>query len=168
MKYLLVSCLALFIISGCNDEPVVRSSVKAEVNRVLDNWHNAAAESYFERYFNHFINDSAIFMGTDATEYWNVPEFKDYARDPFARNSGWKFVPVRRHIYISESGKTAWFDEALDSEAFGLARGSGVLVKADTTWKIAHYNLSIPIPNSIVYDVVDRIQTAEDSVRSIE
>jgi hypothetical protein len=33
------------------------------------------------------------------------------------------------------------------------------LVKNENEWKIAHYNLTIPIPNSIVDDVVQQIET---------
>lgn len=159
MRYLIPFCLALFIITSCNNKPTVdKAAAKAKINNVLDDWHNAAAEADFDRYFGHFANDSSIFMGTDASEYWTVPEFKDYARKPFAAGDAWSFAPVERHIYISESGKVAWFDESLDSPAFGITRGSGVVVKADTTWKIVHYNLSLPIPNAIVNDLVDQIK----------
>ena len=52
----------------------------------------------------------------------------------------------------------AWFDEALDTPNLGPARGSGVLVRTAETWKIAHYDLSVPIPNELMKEVKERIE----------
>lgn len=158
MRYIFIFCLLTVSLAGCSQRSLHTASAKAKINRVLNDWHHAAANGDFERYFSHFA-DRAIYMGTDADEYWTVSEFKKYARKPFSDDTGWKFTSVRRHVYISESGKVAWFDEYLKSRAFGLVRGSGVLVRTDTTWKIVHYNLSLPVPNSIVYEVVELIKT---------
>lgn len=130
------------------------------MNAVLDDWHNAAAEADFERYFNHFHSDSAIFMGTDATERWTIAEFKPWSKPYFERGKAWSFTPVERHVFFSKNGKTSWFDEALDTPNLGPARGTGVLIKEDTTWKIVHYNLSIPIPNIIADTVVKQVEEA--------
>ncbi len=51
----------------------------------------------------------------------------------------------------------AWFDEALDTPNMGPCRGSGVLVRAGDTWRIAQYNLSVPIPNDLVDEFTKRI-----------
>jgi len=156
-----ILALVLFITASCNpDEAGNVYTSREDINRVLDDWHKAAAEADFERYFSHFTGDSAIFMGTDATERWTVAEFKPWSKPYFDRGDAWNFTPVERHVYISENGRTAWFDESLDTPNLGPSRGSGVLVHSDTTWKIAHYNLSIPIPNEIVDDVVDQIDAA--------
>jgi hypothetical protein len=40
----------------------------------------------------------------------------------------------------------------------GPCRGSGVLVKQDGAWKIAQYNLSVPIPNDLMKDFKARIE----------
>lgn len=131
-----------------------------EVNRVLDDWHNAAAEGDFQRYFNHFENDSSIFMGTDATERWTVAEFRPWSQPHFEDDGvAWNFTPTFRKVYFSENGLVSWFDEELDTPNLGPSRGSGVLVNKDGEWKIAHYNLTIPIPNSIADDVVDQIES---------
>ncbi|NGP88952.1 nuclear transport factor 2 family protein [Aliifodinibius halophilus] len=130
------------------------------VNRVLDDWHAAAADADFERYFNHFASDSAIFMGTDATERWTVAEFRPWSKPYFDRGKAWSFTPVERHLYFSENGTTAWFDEALDTPNLGPARGTGVLISKGGEWKIAHYNLSIPIPNAIADTVIKQVEQA--------
>lgn len=40
----------------------------------------------------------------------------------------------------------------------GLCRGSGVLVRIGSAWKIAQYNLSIPIPNRLTKQLVKQIE----------
>ena len=133
---------------------------KKIVNSTLDDWHDAAEQADFDRYFGHFASDSAIFMGTDATERWTVAEFRPWAKPYFDRGEAWNFTPVERYVYFSDNGKTAWFDESLDTPNLGPARGSGVLVQQNGSWKITHYNLSIPIPNAIVDTVVKQVDRA--------
>ena len=43
----------------------------------------------------------------------------------------------------------AWFDELLDTW-MQLCRGSGVAVKTEDGWRIAHYVLSMTMPNEEV------------------
>lgn len=152
----------LFMLAvGCSSDATRSMEVnKKAVDAVLDDWHEAAAMANFDQYFNHFASDSAIFLGTDASERWTVSEFKDYAKPHFDSGDAWNFTPVERHIYISDNGKTAWFDESLDTPNLGPARGSGVLKLRNEKWKIAHYNLSIPIPNDIVDTVVKQVEEA--------
>ena len=151
--------LVVLCFVGCGPKQEKPPST-ATVHAVLDDWHKAAAEANFKRYFNHFASDSAIFMGTDATERWTIAEFKPWSKPYFDRGEAWSFVPVQRHVYFSDAGSTAWFDESLDTPNLGPARGTGVLVRQDTTWKIAHYNLSIPIPNAIADTVVKQVERA--------
>lgn len=146
------------MISGCQPANKHRRPSSQVVNAVLDDWHDAASRADFDRYFNHFESDSAIFLGTDATERWTVAQFKPWAKPYFDRGKAWDFTPIERHVYFSDSGSTAWFDEALDTPNLGPARGTGVLVYKSGEWKIAQYNLSIPIPNAIVDTVVKQVQ----------
>lgn len=124
-----------------------------KVAAVLDDWHQAAAAADETRYFAHFA-PNGVFLGTDATERWTVSEFRDYAHPHFAKNKAWSFHPHHRHIDFASDGSVAFFDEALDTPNLGPARGSGVLVRLKGVWKIAQYNLSIPIPNALASDVV--------------
>lgn len=157
--YFFLGILSLMTIVSCENE-MGPPEAKQQVNTVLDDWHHAAADADFERYFSHFASDSAIFMGTDATERWTVAEFKPWSKPYFDRGDAWNFTPVERHVYISDNGQIAWFDEKLDTPNLGPARGTGVLVQQDTTWKISHYNLSIPIPNAIADTVVQQVEEA--------
>ena len=54
--------------------------------------------------------------------------------------------------------KVAWFDEALETPNLGPCRGSGVLIATQAGWKIAQYNLSIPVPNDLVDEFKKRIE----------
>lgn len=133
------------------------SEARAEVAAVLDALHRAAAEADFDAYFGLYARE-AVFLGTDATERWTRPEFEAYARPYFEAGRGWSYEPVERHVRVAESGRTAWFDERLLNESLGETRGSGVLVRQDGAWRVAQYNLTIPVPNEIAAEVVARIR----------
>jgi len=135
------------------------SSDEARVSEVLDALHQAASDADFDRYFGLYARDF-IFLGTDATERWDRAQFMDYARGPFSEGRGWTYTPLERHVYIAPDGQTAWFDERLDNENLGETRGTGALVKEDGEWKIAQYNLTIPVPNDLAREFVARIRAA--------
>ena len=65
---------------------------------------------------------------------------------------------LQRHARVPPDRKVAWFDEALETPNLGPCRGSGVLIATDAGWKIAQYNLSIPIPNDLVDEFKKRIE----------
>ena len=110
----------------------------------LDDFHDAAARADEERYFAHFSQDAA-FLGTDATERWDVASFRTFAHPYFARGKAWAFHATRRAIVVR--GDAAWFDEDLATDTLGPARGSGVLVFRDGRWLVAQYVLSVTVPN---------------------
>jgi hypothetical protein len=129
------------------------------VGRVLDELHDAASKADGHRYFALFAPD-AVFLGTDASERWPIDEFKVYAQARFDTGTGWTYTlkAGRRFITIDQGGGVAWFDELLENAKYGTCRGSGVLRKFDGQWKIAQYNLSIPIPNDLAAEVVKTIR----------
>jgi ketosteroid isomerase-like protein len=129
----------------------------ADVNRVMDDWHKAAADADEARYFG-FAAPEFVFLGTDATERWDLASFRAFAHPYFAKGKAWTFLPRDRHVTLSPGGDVAWFDEKLDSASYGECRGSGVLRKIGGSWKIAHYNLTIPIPNELAKEFVARIR----------
>lgn len=149
-------CLALLTATPDAGTPAATTPIAA-VNAVLDDWHKAAAQADEARYFGHFTPD-AVFLGTDATERWTRDEFRAWAKPYFSKGKAWSFTSVSRHVSFSRDGAVAWFDEALFTPNMGPARGSGVLVKDGGTWKIAQYNLSIPIPNDLMDDFKTRIE----------
>ncbi|WP_350289197.1 nuclear transport factor 2 family protein [uncultured Croceitalea sp.] len=138
-----------------------QESEKQLINDVLDSWHKAAAEANFEAYFDKMTKDG-VFLGTDATENWQNQEFKDYSKPHFDKGRAWSFTAVERNIYLAETEHFAWFDELLDTQ-MKLCRGSGVLQKVNGTWKIAHYVLSIAVPNENVTELIS-IKKESDSI----
>jgi ketosteroid isomerase-like protein len=130
---------------------------RSEVAALLDDWHDAAADADETRYFGHMSPDF-VFLGTDATERWDVPAFRAFAHPYFAKGKAWTFTPRERHVMLSPRGDVAWFDEKLDSATYGECRGSGVVRRVGGEWKVAHYNLTIPIPNDLAKEVVAKIR----------
>lgn len=153
-----ISILFLFCISGYTQN---NDSVKKAVNTIIDSWHEAASKADFENYFN-LMSENAIFIGTDATENWNKKEFEKYAKPHFDKGKAWGFKSLERNIYFSTDKKTAWFDELLDTQ-MKICRGSGVLIKVKNQWKIAHYVLSISIPNELSNQVI-QLKTDSDNI----
>lgn len=136
------------------------------INRLLDAFHAAAARSDFNGYFDLFSPDG-VFIGTDASERWTIPEFKAYAQGPFAAGKGWAYRPRERHVTITHAVCRcyAWFDEILDSPSYGTSRGVGVVVRTPSGWKIEQYALSFPIPNDMAKDVTEQIKAHEGKAK---
>ena len=80
------------------------------------------------------------------------PDFSEYVAARFA-DGGWSYRSVERQVNIA--GDVAWFDEIVFSESSGRFRGTGVLVKQDGSWKIAHYALSFLVFNENWQDVIE-------------
>lgn len=129
---------------------------EARVGAVLDAWHAAAAAADEATYFSFFAPD-AVFLGTDPGERWTADAFRAFAHPYFAKGKAWSFRSIERHVAVAADGHTAWFDERLATEKMGECRGTGVLVRQDGAWKIALYDLTIPIPNALTSDFVKRI-----------
>jgi len=119
------------------------------VEQVLDNLHLYAAEANAKKYIDLFA-DGAVFFGTDISERWPKVEFSNYATDRMSSGTGWTYFMKERNIYFSNDHKTAWFDEILTNKGYGEFRGTGVLKRVGTQWKIVQYNLLLPIPNNLM------------------
>lgn len=142
-------------------------SAQESIDNLLTQWHKAAEEANFDAYFSYFA-ENAHFIGTDASENWNVKEFKRYAKSSFESAPAWKFVPIERNIEMSQNEQFAWFDEILTSDHLGVCRGSGVLVIEQGEWKIVHYVLSLIIPNALAREVAEFKKKADaESVNGI-
>lgn len=132
----------------------------AAVAAVLDDFHDAADKGDKARYLGHFTEDG-VFLGTDDWERWPLPVFRDYVEKRFQGGKGWSYRAVERHVRVAEDGGTAWFDEIVESAKWGRFRGTGVLLKRDGQWKVAHYALSFLIPNAVGEEVSRLAQAAE-------
>jgi hypothetical protein len=154
--------LLTIIFIGCKSNKGDNKIEEARINNTLDSFNIAAAKADYNSYFNYFTDD-ATFIGTDATERWDKKTFMAWAKPHFDRGKAWNFTSIVRHIYFDKSGNTAWFDELLNTQ-MKICRGSGVLIKQDTTWKIAQYVLSITVPNSKLDPTIKTKALIEDSI----
>jgi hypothetical protein len=133
---------------------------KISIDKVLNSFHQAAADSKEKPYFD-LLSEDAIFLGTDASERWTKEAFKAFVVPYFSKGEGWLYTPLKRNISFRESNKFAFFDELLSSKTYGTCRGSGVLIKTKHGWKISQYNLSIPMPNGIAKALVKQVKDFE-------
>jgi ketosteroid isomerase-like protein len=129
-----------------------QTAEQADISALLNQWHLFASKADFEGYFD-LLTAEAVFVGTDAAEVWNKQEFMEFSRPYFEQGKAWDFMAIDRNIYMDPSGEVAWFDEILNTW-MQLCRGSGVVRKVDGHWKIAHYVLSLTIPNEEINPVI--------------
>lgn len=158
----LLAVVILFCFFGCKSSTSKQALSKVQISVTLDDWHKAAAEANYKNYFN-LMADDAVFIGTDATENWGKTDFQAYAKPHFDKGKAWSFTPLERHIYLDKTGKTAWFDELLNTQ-MKICRGSGVLVKIGKDWKIKQYVLSMTIPNENSNEVIKVKSALEDAM----
>ena len=159
---ILLTVLVVVTLLGCKSIMENQSISKANINATLNSWHKAAADANYNDYFS-LMTDDAVFIGTDATENWDKKAFQAYSKPHFDKGKAWNFTALERHIYFDKAGKTAWFDELLNTQ-MKICRGSGVLVKIGTEWKIKQYVLSMTIPNENSNEVVKVKSTLEDAM----
>ena len=133
---------------------------QAQAASVLDKLHQSAANADWDSYFSLFSPDAG-FIGTDASEYWNMVEFEQYAR----ATKGWTYQSSSRRLV--QHGDVIVFDELLDSQSYGLGRGTGTLVKTEKGWQILQYSLSFPIPNALAPRITDQIKLYRKKQKSV-
>lgn len=142
MKKLMIFSLLLVCLSSFADNHEEKA-----IGAVIDDFHAAAAAGDKDRYLDHMTEDG-VFMGTDEWERWpKNPDFTEYVDGRFQNGTGWTYQSVGRVINLADSGDVAWFDEVVFSETNGRFRGTGVAVKQNGDWKIAHYAMSFLIFN---------------------
>ncbi|MCZ4694277.1 hypothetical protein DWB61_04735 [Ancylomarina euxinus] len=142
LKQISFIILLTFSLVACRNKTITEPK---EIHTLLDNWHLAATNANLDAYFS-AMDDNAIYIGTDASERWTKTEFFSFCEPYFKKGKAWDFKAFDRKIYFSEDGKTAWFNELLNTW-MGVCRASGVLSLKDGNWKISHYQLSITIKN---------------------
>ncbi len=156
MKYI-YSIVIAFVLSLNS----VHAEDKANISAVLDQLHDAASKADWPRYFALYTDDG-VFLGTDAGERWDKPTFKAYA----AQSNGWTYTMTERNIDLTPDGDHAWFDELLVNAKYGTSRGTGILIRTPSGWKIAQYHLVFPIPNDLAEGITQQIQTFEARQKS--
>ena len=131
---------------------------RAAIDALIDGLHQDAHEGNFHTYFDRYTPD-AVFLGTDKSERWTIDQFKVYAEPAFEDGHGWTYSVKERNW--EGKGSTRWFDEVLLNEKLGHCRGTGVVELIDGEWKIAHYALTMLVPNEIAAEVGAQTQRAD-------
>ncbi|MEO0731660.1 MAG: nuclear transport factor 2 family protein [Bacteroidota bacterium] len=133
---------------------VSQQSPEQVIINLADGWHRAAAEADSAAYFDAMTAD-AIFIGTDASEHWTKDEFLDFAAPYFAKGKAWAFTATERHVFYDPDQQVAYWDELLDTW-MGPCRGTGVAKRDGVNgWKIAHYTLSVTVPNEKIKGFIE-------------
>lgn len=150
---------ALIAALALSQSATATPTAEAQVAEVLDRLNQASSTADEATYFSLFTPD-ARYVGTDATEHWTMAQFRAFAEPWFKRDSAWSFPATSRTINIApiDCRCIAWFEEKLNSAAYGETRGSGVMRLTDDGWKIEQYVLSLPVPNDKADAVVALIR----------
>ena len=157
MKFILIIPFVFLISCSPKTAPMLDDQL-TEIDALLDGLHQDAHEGNYEAYFDRY-SPEAVFLGTDKTERWNLKEFKTYAEPAFEDGHGWTYEVIYRNW--EGDGEIRWFDEILLNEKLGHCRGTGVVLKINGEWKIAHYALTMLIPNSIAAEVGSQTKKAD-------
>ncbi len=171
MRRVVAAALAITLTSGAalpQAATATASSAAAtaaearDMNATLDALHDAASKADGARYFGLYAPD-AVFIGTDVKERWTLAEFRAYAQPHFSKGKGWTYRARQRRLTLGPDPCrcVAWFDEVLDSESYGTARGTGVLVKRPEAWRVAQYALTFPMPNELAKGFTEAIKAHE-------
>ena len=153
-----LKALTLLISVVFSSSTWAQGAAQSSLDLLIDGLHKDAHEGNFETYFARYTSD-AVFMGTDKTERWTIDAFKSYAAPAFEDGHGWTYKVVERNW--EGDGDTRWFDEILFNEKLGHCRGTGVVEKVGGNWKIAHYSLTLLIPNDIAETVGSQSKRAD-------
>jgi len=150
---------AVFTLFACQNKE--RSDIETvekpnidNLNKQIDQWHQAAENKDADTYFGMMAPES-IFIGTDKTENWSKDEFEALYRPYFAEGKSWEFERIERNWYFNKQKNIAWFDETLDTW-MGICQSSGVMERQiNGRWLIKHYQLSLTVDNDKIDAVIE-------------
>ncbi|WP_116108086.1 nuclear transport factor 2 family protein [Lewinella sp. IMCC34191] len=140
---------------GC--EPVDTAGAVPRIEALATDWHAAAARADSAAFFDAMM-DGGIYIGTDPGEHWTKETFLAFAAPYFARGEAWSFEAAERHIFYDENQDIAYWDELLDTW-MGPCRGTAVVKRVGNgDWKIAHYTLSVAVPNGVIQPYLELLE----------
>ena len=149
----LFSVISIAVVAQKNPSgSVAKVTPEDRLNSLMDTWHKNATLAKFDEYFA-ATSDNFVFYGTAPAEKWDKEAFKTFCKPYFDSTRTWKFTPSNRVWNFSKDGKTAWFDEDLQTWMLDC-RGSGVCEKTKHGWKLAYYNLSVVIENEKIQEFI--------------
>jgi ketosteroid isomerase-like protein len=126
------------------------------IHAFIDQWHVSAGAANAKSFFDS-MDENAVYIGTADHERWTKAEFVSFAKPYFEKGKTWDFKPYNRNVHVTSDGQYAWFSELLTTW-MGVCRGSGVLHKTTTGWKIDQYHVSVTVPNEIIKDFITLVE----------
>ena len=135
---------------------VYGQSDTSTINTFMDQWHQATSTANAKVFFDS-MDENAVYIGTADHERWTKTEFVAFAKPYFDKGKAWDFKPYGRNVHVTSDGQYAWFSELLTTW-MGVCRGSGILHKTPTSWKIDQYHLSVTVPNEIIKDFITLVE----------
>lgn len=140
-------CLLLASFAAAAQTQESAADFRQRINAFVDQWHADAARAdpvYFDK-----MAPDGVYIGTDKSEIWNREQFRAWAKPHFDRKKAWAFTAAKRNVYFSPDRRYVWFDEQLNTQ-MGLCQASGVIHASGAGFEIAHYQLSLAVPNPLM------------------
>lgn len=149
--------------------PAPASDPPEQAAAALEAMHAAAARSDGAAWADR-LAPGLVWVGNETSERWDREAFLGFAAPVFARGEGWVYSARERHVSLAPDpcACVAWFDEVLDSETYGTARGEGLLVREGEDWRVLRYALSYPIPNDLARAMTAEIRAFEAATPVID
>jgi len=122
---------------------------QASPDAALDALHKAGADANSEA-FEALLAQDVVFLGVDGAARLEGPSARDFFSEHLMQGNAWAYRSIERETRLSTDGSVAWFDETLQHDQLGRGRGTGVLIRSSEGWKLAQYNLIVPLPGGAV------------------
>jgi hypothetical protein len=117
---------------------------EASPDTALDALHQAGADANAAA-FEALLAEDVVFLGVGSAGRLEGQAARAYFSEYLAQGNAWAYRSSLRETRVSADGSVAWFDETLEHGQLGLGRGTGVLVRSGEGWKVAQYNLTVPV-----------------------
>jgi len=122
----------------------LRAFSDATPDATLDALHKAGADADAAA-FESLLAQDVVFLGVGGTARLEGQAARAYFSEQLPQGSAWAYSSSLRETRVSADGSVAWFDETLEHGQLGLGRGTGVLLRSSDGWRVAQYNLTMPM-----------------------
>jgi ketosteroid isomerase-like protein len=122
----------------------LRALADATPDAALDALHKAGADANAAA-FEALLSEDVVFLGVGGAGRLEGQAARAYFSELMAQGNAWVYSSSLRETRVSDDGSVAWFDETLEHGQLGLGRATGVLVRSGEGWKVAQYNLTVPV-----------------------
>lgn len=120
----------------------------ATPDAALDALHKAGADANAAA-FEALLSEDVVFLGVGGAGRLEGHAARAYFSELIAQGNVWAYSSSLRETRVSADGSVAWFDETLEHGQLGLGRATGVLVRSGEGWKVAQYNLTVPVSGGV-------------------